>query len=137
MGGSMSYAMASAAGELIRGVAVHSGGSMSGTTSGHNKMVAYFMTHGTNDSVCKCPGYGVPQLQDFAKVNKCTSPNPTLDATQFEAALPNPTSSAASCVDFTGCTAGYPTRACLFVGDHVWNPAGWTPNETWKFISQF
>jgi hypothetical protein len=110
---------------------------MSGTTSGHNKPVAYFMTHGTKDSVCTYPGYGVPQLQDFAKVNKCTKPDPTLSASAFEAALPEPTSSASACVDFTGCTAGYPVRSCLFVGDHVWNPAGWTPNETWKFLSQF
>ncbi|MBN2574452.1 MAG: hypothetical protein JXP73_07790 [Deltaproteobacteria bacterium] len=140
MGGSMSYAMASAAPELIRGIAVHSGGAMSGSTPGHSGPVAYFMTHGTNDSVCTYPNYGVPQLQDFAKVNKCTSPDPTLNATQFEAALPNPTSSSSACVEFTGCTDGYPVRACLFVGDHQWNPGGgssWVPGETWKFISQF
>jgi poly(3-hydroxybutyrate) depolymerase len=136
MGGSMSYAMACAMGDSIRAVAVHSGGAMSGCVS-HNKPVAYFMTHGTQDSVCTYPGYGVPQLQDFAKVDGCKSPDPTLNATQFEAALPNPTSSAAACIDFTGCQAGYPVRSCLFVGDHTWNPAGWTPGETWKFISQF
>jgi hypothetical protein len=60
-----------------------------------------------------------------------------LSASAFEQALPEPTSSQASCVDFTGCAEGYPTRACLFVGDHTWNPAGWTPNEAWKFFSQF
>jgi poly(3-hydroxybutyrate) depolymerase len=138
MGGSMSYAMASAAPDIIRAVAVHSGGTMSGTTRGHNKPVAYFMTHGTKDSVCTYPGYGVPQLQDFAKVNGCAKPDPSLDATAFEAALPEPTSSAGACVEFEGCKAGYPTRGCLFVGDHTASPSGnWVPGETWKFLSQF
>ena len=140
MGGSMSYAMASAAPDIIRAVAVHSGGSMSGTTSGHNKTVAYFMTHGTKDSVCTWPGYGLPQLQDFAKVNGCKTPDPTLSATAFQAALPQPTSTAGVCLEFTGCTAGYPTRSCLFVGDHTPSPDGtdgWVPKETWKFFSQF
>lgn len=130
MGGSMSYAVACALGDQFRGVAVHSGGPMSGCVTPHNKPVAYFMTHGTKDSVCTYPGYGVPQLQDFAKVNGC------MDAT-----LPTPTSSASACVDFMGCTAGYPTRSCLFVGDHTPSPGGtgntWVPGETWKFISQF
>ena len=138
MGGSMSYAMACAMPDVIRAVAVHSGGPMSGCVT-HSKPVAYFMTHGTSDSVCTYPGYGVPQLQDFAKLNKCTSPDPTLSATAFEALLPNPTSSAKSCVDFQGCTAGYPTRSCLFVGDHTWQPANpnWVPAEVWTFLSQF
>lgn len=138
MGGSMSYAMACAMPDKIRAVAVHSGGAMSGCVT-HSKPVAYFMTHGINDSVCTYPGYGVPQLQDFAKQNKCTSPDPSLSATAFEAALPNPTNANASCIDFQGCTPGYPTRSCLFVGDHVYqsgNP-NWIPGETWKFLSQF
>jgi predicted esterase len=135
-GGSMSYAMASAAPDIIRAVAVHSGGTMSGTTPGHNKPVAYFMTHGTKHSVCTYPQYGVPQLQDFAKVNGCKTPDPTLSATAFEAALPEPTGSAGACVSFEGCLA--PVRACIFVGKHTPNPAGnWVPAEVWKFISQF
>jgi poly(3-hydroxybutyrate) depolymerase len=128
MGGSMSYAMACAMGDVLRGVAVHSGGPMSGCVT-HSKPVAYFMTHGTKDSVCTYPQYGVPQLQDFAKLNGC------MDAT-----LPTPTSMDKSCIDFQGCSAGHPTRACLFVGDHTPSPGGmntWAPAETWKFISQF
>ena len=139
MGGSMSYAMACAMGDTIRGVAVHSGGPMSGCVS-HTKPVAYFMTHGTKDSVCTYPTYGVPQLQDFAKVDGCKTPDPSLSATAFEAALPEPTSTAGACVDFTGCQAGYPVRSCLFVGDHTPSPdgtSGWVPKESWKFISQF
>lgn len=140
MGGSMSYAMASAAPDIIRAVAVHSGGAMSGSTAGHNKPVAYFMTHGTGDSVCTWPGYGLPQLQDFAKVNGCKTPDPTTSASAFQSALPKPTNNQAACVDFTGCTEGYPTRSCLFVGDHTPSPdgtSGWVPKETWKFFSKF
>jgi poly(3-hydroxybutyrate) depolymerase len=136
MGGSMSYALASAAPEIFRAVAVHSGGSMSGTTPGHSKPVAYFMTHGTQDTVCTYPQFGVPQLQDFAKVDGCKTPDPSLSATAFEAALPEPTSSAGACTDFTGCTV--PVRACIFVGPHTATPSpNWIPAEAWKFISQF
>jgi len=128
MGGSMSYALACAFGSTLRGVAVHSGGPMSGCVD-HDTPVAYFMTHGTNDSVCTYPQYGVPQVEDFAKVNGCQT-----------ATLPTPTSDQGVCVDYPGCSAGHPTRGCTFVGDHVYNPGGgkqWVPAETWKFISQF
>lgn len=128
MGGSMSYALACALGDTLRGVAVHSGGPMSGCVD-HDTPVAYFMTHGTKDSVCTYPGYGVPQVEDFAKVNGCQT-----------ATLPTPTSDQGACVDYPGCSAGHPTRGCIFVGDHVYNPGGgnqWVPAETWKFISQF
>jgi poly(3-hydroxybutyrate) depolymerase len=140
MGGSMSYAMASAAPEIIRAVAVHSGGNMSGSTNGHNKPVAYFMTHGTKDSVCTWPGFGLPQLQDFAKVNGCKTPDPTASASAFQSALPQPSSNKGVCLDFTGCTEGFPTRSCLFVGDHTPSPdgtTGWVPKETWSFFSKF
>ena len=128
MGGSMSYALACAMGASLRGVAVHSGGPMSGCVD-HTTPVAYFMTHGTKDSVCTYPGYGVPQVEDFAKINGCQT-----------ATLPTPTSDQGVCVDYPGCSAGHPTRGCTFVGDHTYNPGGskqWVPAETWKFISQF
>jgi poly(3-hydroxybutyrate) depolymerase len=139
MGGSMSYAMACGMGDVIRGVAVHSGGTMSGCAK-HDKPVAYFMTHGTKDSVCTYPSFPMPPLMDFAKINGCTDPDPTLSATAFEALLPEPTSTASACIDFKGCKAGYPVRSCLFVGDHTPSPDGtngWVPKESWKFISQF
>jgi poly(3-hydroxybutyrate) depolymerase len=128
MGGSMSYALACALGDTLRGVAVHSGGPMSGCVD-HDTPVAYFMTHGTSDDVCTYPEFGVPQVEDFAKVNGCQS-----------ATLPTPTSSDGVCIDYPGCSAGHPTRACIFVGEHDYNPGGqkkWVPGETWKFISQF
>ncbi len=139
MGGSMAYAMACGAPDIIRAVAVHSGGPMSGCVN-HDTPVAYFMTHGTQDSICTYPGYGVPQLQDFAQVNGCATPNPASGAAEFEAALPDPTNSGSACVEFEGCREGYPVRSCLFVGDHMWNPGGrssWVPSEVWDFFARF
>ena len=134
MGGAMAYAMACAMGDTLRAVAVHSGGPMSGCVA-HSKPVAYFMTHGTRDSVCIYPDYGVPQLADFASVDKCTTTT---------SSLPTPTDGTGNtpaCLDFSGCQAGYPVRACLFVGDHTPSPGGtgatWVPAETWNFLSQF
>jgi len=126
MGGSMSYAVACAMGDVVRGVVAHSGGPMSGCVQ-HTKPVPYFMTHGTEDRVCTYPAYGVPQINDFAKVNGCMSQ-----------AMPTPSGTGHACVDFPGCMPGYPARACIFVGDHTPSPPGnWVPGETWKFISQF
>jgi poly(3-hydroxybutyrate) depolymerase len=134
MGGSMSYAMACAMPETLRGVAVHSGGPMSGCVA-HDKPVAYFMTHGTRDGVCTYPGYGVPQLGEFAKLDGCTTTTSSLP-TPSDASGRTP-----ACLDFAGCSAGHPVRACLFVGDHTPVPpdasSTWVPAETWRFISQF
>jgi poly(3-hydroxybutyrate) depolymerase len=128
MGGSMSYAVACGLGSRIRGVAVYSGGPMSGCDP-HDEPVAYFMSHGTQDSVCTYPGFGVPQINDFAEVNGCTPRN-----------MPEPSGNTPSCVDFEGCMEGYPARACIFVGDHTPSPNGqntWVPEEAWNFLSQF
>jgi poly(3-hydroxybutyrate) depolymerase len=126
MGGSMSYAVACAMGDVVRGVVAHSGGPMSGCVQ-HNKPVAYFMTHGTQDPVCTYPAYGVPQINDFARVNGCTAQ-----------AMPVPSGTGPACADFAGCMPGYPARACIFVGGHTPSPPGnWVPGESWRFISQF
>jgi len=110
MGGSMSYALACAMGDTLRGVAAHSGGPMSGCVQ-HNTPVAYFMTHGTMDSVCTYPDFGVPQVNDFAEVNGC-----------MPREMPAPSGDEPACVDFEGCLEGHPTRACIFVGDHTPSP---------------
>jgi poly(3-hydroxybutyrate) depolymerase len=136
MGGSMSYALACAMPDKFRGIAVHSGGPMSGCDRTNRKPVAYFMTHGTRDSVCTYPGFGVPQINDFAALNGCRSmdvPN-TLKPTDTSGRTP-------VCGNYQGCSADDPARACIFIGDHTPSPGGeatsWVPGETWKFISQF
>jgi len=135
MGGSMSYALACGASDMFRGVAVHSGGPMSGCEKTNRKPVAYFMTHGTADSTCKYPAYGVPQVNDYAKLNGCQDMDIPSTLIPTDKSGMNP-----KCADYTGCSAGYPTRACIFVGPHTPTPGGansWVPGETWKFISQF
>jgi poly(3-hydroxybutyrate) depolymerase len=136
----MCYAIACAMGDIVRAVAVHSGGAMSGCDE-HDKPVAYFMTHGTVDSVCKPPSFGIPQLQDFAKTNGCTAPDPYQTSTDLWAVLPQPATTSPMCTEFSGCRSGYPVRACLFVGDHTWlvptAATTWVPGETWSFISRF
>ena len=134
MGGSMSYALACEAPEMFRGVAVHSGGPMSGCNK-KNKPVAYFMTHGSKDDVCKYPGYGVPQINEFAKLNGCQAMDIPGTLVPTDQSGMNP-----ACADFQGCNEAYPTRACIFVGPHTYNPGGsksWVPAETWKFITKF
>jgi poly(3-hydroxybutyrate) depolymerase len=133
MGGSMSYAMACAMSDVVRAVAAHSGGPMSGCDKSSRKPVAYFMTHGTEDSVCTYPAYGVPQLEDYAEIDGCAAQT-----------MPVPTDSSGktpACIDYADCTPGYPVRACIFIGDHTPSPGGasmsWVPAETWKFLSQF
>jgi hypothetical protein len=134
MGGSMSYALACEAPDMFRAVAVHSGGPMSGCNK-KNKPVAYFMTHGTQDQTCTYPGYGVPQVNEFAKLNGCQAMDIPGTLVPTDASGMNP-----KCADFQGCSDGYPARACIFVGPHTPSPGGnktWVPAETWKFISQF
>ena len=108
---------------------------MSGCDTTCRKPVAYFMTHGINDQVCHYPGYGAPQINDFAKLNGCQDMDiaGTLKPTDQSGMNPK-------CADFQGCKEGYPARACIFVGIHDPTPGGsksWVPGETWKFISQF
>ncbi|MEO6097156.1 MAG: hypothetical protein ABIW76_16350, partial [Fibrobacteria bacterium] len=138
MGGAMAYSMACTAPDVVRGVAVHSGCPITACTQQHTTPVAYFMTHGTQDQICGYPRFGVPLLQDFAKVNGCTTPDPSQSATAFEAALPNPTSASSACIEFTGCKTSNPVRSCLFVGPHAWNPGRptWVPAEVWNFFKQ-
>ena len=140
MGGSMSDSLACSMGDVFRGVAVHSGGSMSGCAA-HDTPAAYFMTHGINDGTCTYPAYGVPQLADFARVNGCTDPDPNQDNDSFAAALGTPTDPGGNnpvCTEFTGCMEGYPVRSCIFVGDHTPTPGnGWIPGEVWEFLTRF
>ena len=98
----------------------------------HDKPVAYFMTHGTQDQVCTYPEYGVPQLDDFAMVNGCMSQ--TLPTPQRRRCHPASTSPDAR--------RAIPRGACIFVG-LITRPRRrstsntWVPQETWDFISQF
>jgi poly(3-hydroxybutyrate) depolymerase len=135
-GGAMSYETACArplgtANGYIRGVAVYSGSpQISAGPCPPMKQVAYYASHGTNDTVLPHSG-GVTMAQNFAKANGCTWSNP-----------PQATGSHI-CTKISGCMSDYPVEFCSFVGGHTPYPdsgqaqGSWGPGEAWKFLSQF
>jgi len=135
MGGSMSYALACAMPSTFKAICMHSGGAMSGCSQTKRGPVAMFITHGTNDPVCKYPdNSGKPQLADLAKQNSCT----TMDITT----VCKPVDSKPVCADYSGCNNGFPCRACIFVGGHDYLGGGtsantWVDDSTWSFFKQF
>jgi len=135
-GGAMSYETACArplgtANGYLRAVAVYSGSAQitAGPCPPQNP-VAYYASHGTNDTVLPYSG-GVSMAQNFAAANGCTWATPT-QATGTHV-----------CTTVTGCTSGYPVEFCSFVGGHTpfpdtgQNPGSWGPGEAWKFLNQF
>jgi poly(3-hydroxybutyrate) depolymerase len=135
MGGGMAYALACAMHDTFRAVAVHSGGAVSGCDKTDRGPVAYFMTHGTEDTVLY-PDDADRLLRDFAGLNGCADAQTLTMPIPAESAEMPP-----ACVDFSGCSVGHPTRACLFFGEHTPCPPDqattWVPQETWSFITQF
>ncbi len=138
-GGSMSYKHAcerglggtkSGVAGYVRGIAVYSGAQLSGTCT-PTTPVAYYGSHGTNDTVLNYDG-GVGLAQNFAKVNGCTWATPT-----------KITSGNHVCTSMTGCTSGYPTEFCSFNGPHTPDPTdpgqskSWQYQLVWDFFNQF
>jgi poly(3-hydroxybutyrate) depolymerase len=135
-GGAMSYEMACGRPQgttngYIRAIAVYSGSAQ--ITMGPcppTKPVAYYASHGTQDSVLQYSG-GVSMAQNFAKANGCTWATPT-QATGNHV-----------CTNLTGCTTGYPVEFCSFVGPHTPDPTdsgqrtSWEYQNVWTFFSQF
>ncbi len=135
-GGSMSYRTACSrpqGGEGtwgVRAVAVYNGAaqlSAGGCTP--SKQVAFYASHGTNDTVLQYNG-GVSMAQTYAGLNSCTWMTPT-KATGNHV-----------CTNVAGCKTGYPVEFCSFVGGHTPDPPReggqrWQPQEVWKFFSQF
>jgi len=117
----------------IRAIAVYSGSAQ--ITAGPcppTKPVAYYASHGTQDSVLQYSG-GVSMAQNYAKANGCTWATP-----------PQATSASTHiCTDLMGCSAGYPVEFCSFVGPHTPDPSdtgqrtSWEYANVWKFFSQF
>lgn len=127
----------------IRAIAVYSAAQLSGSCA-PSKPVAYYASHGTSDSVlcydttttngCSfaSAGGGVKLCQNYATVDGCTWATPT-----------KVTSGNHVCVNFTGCTTGYPVEFCSFNGDHTPDPTdpgqstSWEYQNVWAFLSQF
>ena len=142
-GGSMSYRTACSrplggtASWGVRAVAVYSGAQLSGNCT-PSKPVAYYHSHGTNDTVLgydqmnNPDGAGVSLARNFSMANACTWKTPT-----------KVTNGAHVCSDMVGCMTGYPVKFCSFAGGHTPYPdqgnAGstWQPPVVWEFFSQF
>jgi uncharacterized repeat protein (TIGR02543 family) len=131
-GAGMSYAIACARAQVFRGVALYSGGLISGC-SGGTTPIAYFQAHGLGDPVLTISG--ARSLRDrFVSVNGCTPQNP-----------PEPTTGSGThmCTAYQGCSAGHPLVWCAFDGGHTPSPrdsgqsTGWLPQPVWDFIKQF
>ena len=134
-GGSMSYRTAcsrplggTTASWGVRAVAVYSGAQLSGTCT-PSKPVAYYASHGTNDTVLSYDT-GLGLFQNFAKADGCTYVVPT-----------KVTSGNHVCTSMAGCTAGYPAEFCSFNGGHTPDPSdggtSWEYQNVWNFLNQF
>jgi poly(3-hydroxybutyrate) depolymerase len=129
----------------VRAVANYAVAQMSGSckpSSSHP--VAYYLHHGTNDSVLTYDGTdprhtsktgeggGVGLAKTWVVANGCTWVIPQ-----------KVISGAHVCTKFAGCKEGYPVEFCSFDGDHVAFPENndvnntWGPKEVWAFFSQF
>ncbi len=134
MGGSMSYALACAMPNKFRAVCMHSGGSMSGCDGTNRGPVPMFITHGTDDDVCRWTQHsGENQINDLAKRDGCDTED------LFNQC--HPTNSNAVTVNYKNCDPGYPCKACIFKGGHDPSPGGerntWVDDSTWNYFKQF
>ena len=136
-GGAMSIALACTRADVFRGVAFFSGADLTGSCPATlTKPIAYYASQASQDSTgTPMPSSGKIKQAEFAAVNGCM-PEPS--ATTFPAAGKPHT-----CTDYKGCSAGHPTRYCVFDGPHGWEPkdpgatTSWNAPEAWKFITQF
>ena len=136
-GGAMSIALACTRADVFRGVAFFSGADLTGSCPAKlTKPIAYYASQASQDSTgTPMPSSGKIKQAEFAAVNGCM-PEPS--ATTFPSAGKPHT-----CTDYKGCSAGHPTKYCVFDGPHGWEPkdpgqaASWNAPEAWKFITQF
>jgi poly(3-hydroxybutyrate) depolymerase len=136
-GGAMSLAIACQRADVFRGVAFFSGADLTGSCTGAlTKPIAYYASQASGDSSGDpIPTSGRIKQAQFAEVNGCM---PEPNATTFPAAGQPHT-----CTEYKGCSAGHPTKYCVFNGAHGWDPKdpgqamSWNAPEAWKFITQF
>jgi len=136
-GGAMCIALACTRADVFRAVAFFSGADLTGSCPATlTKPIAYYASQASQDSSgTPMPSSGKVKQAEFAAVNGCM-PEPS--ATTFPAAGKPHT-----CTDYKGCSAGHPTKYCVFDGPHGWEPKdpgqsmSWDAPEAWKFITQF
>jgi poly(3-hydroxybutyrate) depolymerase len=114
----------------IRAIAAYSAAQLSGSCR-PSKPVAYYASHGTNDTVLNYGG-GVTLCQNYATVDGCTWTTPTMV-----------TSGNHVCTTLTGCMPPYPVEFCSFNGPHTPDPTdpgqttSWEYQNVWTFLSRF
>ncbi|HEX2669311.1 MAG TPA: hypothetical protein VHM25_00485 [Polyangiaceae bacterium] len=136
-GGAMSIALACTRADVFRAVAFFSGADLTGSCPATlTKPIAYYASQASQDSTgTPMPSSGKIKQAEFAAINGCM-PEPS--ATTFPSAGKPHT-----CTDYKGCSAGHPTKYCVFDGPHGWEPkdpgqtTSWNAPEAWKFITQF
>jgi len=115
----------------IRSIAVYSAAQLSGSCK-PMKPVAYYASHGTNDTVLNYDNQGLPLLSNMVAVDGCTAMTPT-----------KVTSGNHVCTNYMGCSMGYPVEFCSFNGPHTPDPTdpgqgtSWEYQNVWTFLSQF
>jgi poly(3-hydroxybutyrate) depolymerase len=132
-GGSMSYSIACSRANVFRGVAVISGGQLSGCAGGTDP-IAYLGIHGISDGTLGIAG-GRSLRDRFVQNNGCTKVNPR---------EPSPGSRAHVKTNYSGCRAGYPVTWLAFDGGHAPAPVdnggdsgarSYVPGEIWSFFN--
>lgn len=106
-GGSMSYSIACSRAKDFKGVAVISGGQLSGCANG-NDPIAYMGIHGISDGTLNIAG-GRGLRDRFVKNNGCSPMSPKEPAKGSKSHVKT---------EYTGCKAGYPVSWIAFDGGH-------------------
>jgi pimeloyl-ACP methyl ester carboxylesterase len=131
-GAGMSYALACARPDVLRGVVLFSGALISGCDGG-TKPIAFYASHGLSDSTLDI-SMGRTLRDNFVQVNGVTPQDP-----------PEPAIGSGThiCTTYAGGSPQYPVEWCAFDGEHDPNPhdagqtTSWDPPQAWAFISQF
>jgi poly(3-hydroxybutyrate) depolymerase len=119
-GGMMSDAIGCEMADVFRAIAPNSGALYSGCREPNDDPIAVLLMHGNNDTVVPLAD-GQAARDKFLERNQCGSTTQPDD--------PSP------CVEYEGCTDGYPVVYCEFSGGHTpWSSA---PDTVWKFFDQF
>lgn len=106
-GGSMSYSIACSRAKVFRGVAVISGGQLSGCSGGSDP-IAYMGIHGISDNVLGIAG-GRGLRDRFVQNNGCNKISPQEPASGSKVHVKT---------EYPGCRAGYPVTWLAFDGGH-------------------
>lgn len=141
-GGAMSYALACALGEEIRGVAVLSGNPAISGCQGGSGRVAYYGQHGVADGVLPIEG-GREMRDRFGRNNGCSGQGVGGVGGVGEIEEPELGSRRLVKTEMEGCEDGFPVVWVAFDGDHTPVPVvggeerSFTPGETWEFFRRF